>query len=223
MSDQDHQFEKSEPYNSKKGCPAGYHKRSEYKAPSGKIVPTRCVRSTTTHKESSEQFKSKTINRQTRRLRLHIPSIRTLSRRNCPPGYIPRKAYVRRYTTAIRRRGFTVRKSKGQEYRIYPKSKSMFVESRCIKDVGLPGKGPKKGIGPLREGELAKFGYSFRATSAARHAALSKAAQEYGALGIYRKLDAVAKLTLRTIPTASKVFAEDRDWVKKNLGPLKAF
>ena len=138
---------------------------------------------------------------------------------------IPRRAYVRRYSTAVRQRGFTVRRSTGRVYRVYPKSQSMLVGSKCVKDLGLPGKGPisGKGIGPLRKGELAKYGYSFRTTEAQRRAALKSAVQEFGALGVYRKLDAVAKLTMRTVPTAAKVFREDREWVKRNFGPLKAF
>jgi hypothetical protein len=75
----------------------------------------------------------------------------------------------------------------------------------------------------MRKGELAKHGYSFRASDSQRHAALKRAAGEYGALGVYRKLDAVAKLTMRTIPKAAAIFEKDRDWVKANLGPLKAF
>ena len=68
---------------------------------------------------------------------------------------------------------------------------------------------------------MARYGYSFRASESQRHAALKKAADEYTALGIYRKLDAIAKLTVRTIPSASKVFASDREWVRSSLGPLK--
>jgi hypothetical protein len=99
------------------------------------------------------------------------------------------------------------------------------VESRCVKNTGLPGKGPRsgKGIGPLRKGELARFGYSYKNTQAQRHAALKKAAEEYGALGVYRKLNAVAKLTTRTIPKVSTILAADRNWVRSSMGPLKAF
>ena len=48
-----------------------------------------------------------------------------------------------------------------------------------------------------------------------RHAALREAIDEYGALGVFRKLDAIAKLTVRTIPEASKIYEKDRDWVEK--------
>lgn len=220
-----HHFEKSYPYNSKKGCPKGYHKRGEYTTDKGTYVPPRCIKSTTAHGESSKEFKRREELRQTRRLRLHIPSIKSLTRKNCPPGYIPRRSYVRKYTTAIRKKGFTVRRKSGTTYRVYPKSISALVESKCVKDLGLPGKGPRsgKGIGPLHKGELAQFGYSHRETEDVRHAALRKAAEEYGALGVYRKLDAVAKLTMRTLPAVSRIFKKDRDWVKETLGPLKAF
>lgn len=221
----DHHFEKSLPYSAEKGCPSGYHKRGEYTTEAGTYVPPRCVRSTTRYKQSSKEFKRHQELKQTRRLRMRIPSIKSLTRSTCPPGYIPRRAYVRRYSTAVRKRGFTVRRSGGRTYRVYPKSKNTMVESRCIKDLGLPGKGPRsgKGIGPLRKGELARHGYSYRDSEAQRHAALKKAVDEYGALGVYRKLNAVAKLTIRTVPAVSSVLKKDREWVKRTMGPLKAF
>jgi hypothetical protein len=100
----------------------------------------------------------------------------------------------------------------------------MYVEARSIKDRGLPGKGPRsgKGIGPLRKGELSSYGYSFRSSDSQRHEALRKAVDEYGALSVFHKLDAIAKLTLRTSPKAHRVFAEDKDWIYNKFGPLKA-
>jgi hypothetical protein len=98
-------------------------------------------------------------------------------------------------------------------YRVKPTDKNTYVEARCIKNTGLPGKGSAKGIGPLKKGELAKHGYSFRETREKRRLALHKAIIEYTAIGVYRKLDAIAKLTMRTIPAASKVYAADRNWV----------
>lgn len=165
-------------------------------------------------------------NRQTRRLeRARIPSIKSLSRKACPPGQIERKPYVRRYTTAVREKGFTVKRKDGTSYRVYPKAQSMVVKSRCIKDRGLPGKGPKEGegIGRLRKGELKKYGYSSQLVAEKRHAILKKAVEEYGPLGVYRKLDAVAKYTVRTLPEKSKVYAADRDWIAATYKPLVAF
>jgi hypothetical protein len=132
-----------------------------------------------------------------------------------------RKAYVRKYTTGVRERGFTVRRG-DVKYRAYPSSDSTVVKASCIKDRGKEGKGPQA-IGPLRRGELMKHGYTYRKSSEERHSALRKAVKEFGALGLYRKLNAVAKLSSRSEPQVSKVFKADRNWVKDTLGPLKAF
>lgn len=160
---------------------------------------------------------AKTAKRATRKLVSKLPSIRSITRRNCPPGQILRRGYVRRYSTAVKRRGITVKRKNGSMYHVKPTEKNMHVEARCIKNTGLPGKGPvgkSTGIGPLKKGELAKHGYSFRESREKRRIALHTAILEYTAKAVYHKLDAIAKLTLRTIPAASKVYAEDRDWVR---------
>lgn len=160
-----------------------------------------------------------TVRRHTRRIIEQIPSIRNLSNK-CPPGQVLRKGYTRHYSTAVRARGFTVKRTKGREYRVHPTSKDMYVEARCVKDNGPHSKSRKsaKQIGPLRKGELAKYGYSFRVPKSTRHAALKKAVNEYSSLGVFRKLDAVAKLTENTLPSASKIFREDRKWVESTFG-----
>jgi hypothetical protein len=206
----EHKFEKSLPYNNEKGCPSGYHKRSAYASVKGKYIPPRCVRSQSPYKESTKELKRTA----TRKMK---------SRLQCPPGYIRREPYVRKYTTAIRRKGFTVKRKSGVSYKVYPTASAKFVESACIKDRGLEGKGTLKGIGPLRKGELKQFGYSVAIPKEQRHAALRKAVQKLGELSVYRKLDAVAKLSLRVAPEASKVFEDDRDWVRRTFGPLRAF
>lgn len=217
-----HRFTMSKRYSAKSGCPAGYHKRASYKSSTGKYVPTRCVCATTTYKESSKEFKRAQALRMSRRMTRK--GLRSTSR-GCPPGYISRKAYIRKYSSGLRSRGYGVKRASGTTYRVFPSSKATAVKSKCIKDLGLPGKGPRTGtgIGPLRKGELAKHGYAHSKTISARHSALKKAAQEFGALGVYRKLDAVAKLMVRTVPSAARTFKADRNWVKKTMGPLKAF
>jgi hypothetical protein len=124
----------------------------------------------------------------------------------------------------VKERGYTVRREGAKTYRIYPKKNYTVVRSGCIKNRGLPGKGTASGkaIAPLRKGELRKHGYVYRLSSEQRKAALKKAIKEFGPLGVYRKLNAVAKLSTRTAPEASRVFKSDRDWVKKTYGPLKA-
>jgi hypothetical protein len=170
-----------------------------------------------TRKNKNSVNRNETARRKSvRMLRQKIPSIRTLRRKDCPPGMIARKSYTRRYSTAVRKSGFTVRRSSGKVYKVYPKVSDMVVKSRCIKNTGKPGKGPQL-FGRLKKGELSKLGYSFRASESQRITALKRAIEHYGSLGVYRKLDAVAKLSKKINPAASKIFKIDRDWVHKQI------
>jgi hypothetical protein len=132
-------------------------------------------------------------------------SMKKRALRTCPAGYIKRAAYAR-----------TARSGKRSH-----------VPEQCIRNVGAPGKGLASGapgIGALRKGELAQFGYSdvTHTSVAARRAALEKAIKKYGALSVWRKLNAVAVYTRRLAPASSAVFAADMAWVRKTHG-LKAF
>jgi hypothetical protein len=135
-------------------------------------------------------------------------------RNGCPDGYILRKGYTRKYRSSLAQSGFTVRR-KGKLYTVKPKVQSIHVSAGCIKNRGLPGKGPKngQGIGKLRKGDLIKYGYQYRLSDALRHRALKKAIKQYGLLSVYHKLDAVVKLSKRTAPNASNIFERDRNWV----------
>jgi hypothetical protein len=133
----------------------------------------------------------------------------------CPTGYLLRKGYTRKFSSRTKDRGYTVKRG-DTVYRVYPKTGAVQVKPTCVKDRGLPGTITGPGIGPLKRGELIKFGYSYRLPSDLRRTALKKAISEYTALSVYRKLDAVAKLSLRTNPKASRKFAADRDWIKDN-------
>jgi hypothetical protein len=136
---------------------------------------------------------------------------------NCPKGYILRSGYTRKFRPSVKASGFTVRR-KGTVYTVRPKANTIKVAASCIKNRGLSGKGPKnsKGIGKLRKGELIKYGYQYRLSDSLRQIALKKAIKHYGALSTYRKLDAVAKLSVRTAPDANKIFVRDRNWIKEN-------
>ncbi len=123
-------------------------------------------------------------------------------RRICPPGTIRRVAYTRKIHGTRRR---------------------VRVPSACIRDVGRPGKGLASGgpgIGPLREGDLARFGYEHVTTLSAprRHLALGRAVAAYGALTVFRKLNAVYVYTRNTAPASSRIFKADRNWVKEYYG-----
>ena len=134
--------------------------------------------------------------------------------KRCPKGYIFRSPYKRRFTSTIRKQGYVAKRGE-QVTRIYPKSSTITVKGSCIKNRGLPGKGAPGSFAILRKGELSKYGYAVKRTEAERHSALKKAVDAYSAIGVYRKLDAVTKLTLRTAPEAHKIFKADRDWIYK--------
>lgn len=119
----------------------------------------------------------------------------------CNRGTIRRKSYGRKSYT--RRNGVHVR--------------GTHVRSACIKDQGESGKWTMKhgsaGIGPLKSGKLSKHGYSSSGSVAARHAALQKAIKEFGALAVYRMLNAVYVYSKRTAPQKSATYKADRDWL----------
>lgn len=119
---------------------------------------------------------------------------------SCPPGKIVRTAYV-----SVRR------------------GRRRFVPASCIPNVGAPGKGLPgggPGIGALRKGDLAQFGYDkvTEMSVGRRHLALAAAVSAYGALSVWRKLNAVYIYTRRTAPASSRVFKADRDWIKSHYG-----
>lgn len=126
----------------------------------------------------------------------------TRKRRVCPSGTIRRVAYTRK---------------------IHGTRRSVRVPAACIRNVGRPGKGLSTGgpgIGKLREGDLSRFGYENVTTLSAprRHIALGRAVAEYGALSVFRKLNAVYVYTRNTAPASSRIFKADRNWVKEHYG-----
>ena len=74
------------------------------------------------------------------------------------------------------------------------------------------------GIGPLKKGELGRYGYSTKAKSMSRHRALNKATRKYGALSVYRKLNALAVYTKNRSPNTSKTVKSDRNYIGKKHG-----
>lgn len=216
-----HLFERSLPYTSRKGCPPGYHKRSSYTIKNtNTYVPPRCIRSTTRYQESQKEFRDRLRRRATQRL-MHSASARksllSTNNMNCPDGMIARKGYVRRFRSTVRREGY-VQTRKGRQIQVYPVATSVYVKPGCIKNRGKTGKGvgSSETIAPLRKGELMKHGYSTSLPQSERHHALESALSEFGSLGVFRKLNAVAKLTSRTAPKSSHIFAKDRDWVRQH-------
>lgn len=169
----------------------------------GKRIFGKCIRKTTRGKTSRE-YAAATRRIMGIRMRGFRKSARAL--RSCPKGKILRGPYVR-YT----KRGNHVR-----------------VPAACIPDVGAPGKGirgtNRPGIGPLKQGNLARHGYSGIASMSqdARRIALRKAVAAYGSLTVWRKLNALYVYTRRTSPKTSKTAKADMDWIRATWG-LKAF
>lgn len=91
-------------------------------------------------------------------------------------------------------------------------NKTIYVSPTRVRNTGLRGKGPKL-IGRLRPGKLR--GYSPFASVFKRHRALIKALQD-GKLAVMRRLRAIATLTKRTIPRASRVYLRNRKWVENH-------
>jgi len=80
------------------------------------------------------------------------------AKKACPKGYLLRKGYTRKFTNNVMDRGYTVKRGDAV-FRVYPKASRIHVEPSCIKDRGLPGTISGPGIGPLKKGELIKYGY----------------------------------------------------------------
>ena len=190
-------------------CPRGYLLRKGYtRKNTGKYVHSTCARSTS---------KKAKLN--------HKKHTRRTTRKHCPPGMIARAAYVRRISSSIAKQGYLKHTKSGKTIKVFPKTRSIYVKASCTKDLGKPGKG-KNVIGPLRKGELSKYGYSYKLPESERRESLQKAVQVYGPLSTYRKLNAVAKLSTRTNPAASLAFSRDRNWIRNTYGAngqLKAF
>lgn len=198
-------------------CPPGFHKRKSYISKRGHRVSARCVRSTTPYKQTSAEFKRSVTQKQHRRMASHMGTAKA-----CSPGKILRAPYVRKFGSTVRTKGYTRKLKSGKVIRIIPKAvKTILVSAACINDRGKKGKGTQK-IGPLRKGELSKYGYSTRLPRDQRHAALRKAIDKLGSNNVYHKLDAVTKLSVRTDPKRSHTFSIDRDWVKNQFG-IKVF
>lgn len=127
----------------------------------------------------------------------YAASIKTLGGvANCPVGKIRRKAY-----SSVRR------------------GKTMRVKSSCIKDRGAPGRWQTVkgilGIGKLKRGDLKTLGYDPMASANVRHAAIERAVRRYGPGSTLRKLNAIATYTKRTVPSRSKTYRTDKNYVQK--------
>ena len=150
--------------------------------------------------------------------------------KRCPRGTIRRKAYTRSSSSGKQARvasacikdvGLPGKGFKGKGPFLLPQGVAKRAVPLAATPMGVAAKGP--GIGELKEGELSRFGYDKVVTMSAkdRHAALTKAVNEYGALTVFRKLNAISVYTRHTAPESSRIFLLDRNWVKRTFGNTK--
>ena len=159
----------------------------------------------------------------------HTAKVNRRSSIRCPSGLVARTSYVRRLTSRVKQAGYLRRTPSGRMITVHPKKKSIAVPAGCVPAHGhvvqaqarpqpqpqvRPQPQPQVQIGPLKKGELRKYGYSYKNPEKIRRIALAKAISVDGRSTVYHRLNAVAKLAVSRAPEASKIFAADRNWVR---------
>ena len=72
-------------------------------------------------------------------------------------------------------------------------------------------------IRKTKSGMLRKYGYDLHKSAEKRKASLRRASRQYGALSVFRKLNALATLSKNRSPKNSRVYLRDRQYVKAKL------
>jgi hypothetical protein len=115
---------------------------------------------------------------------------KTRRSRRCPKGKILRKGYTRK--SGVR------------------------VSAKCVKDMGMPGKGKK--LFTLKKGDLSKYGYHLKGkTASARHKALKKASKQFTKNELIRKLNALSILLKNTNRELAFKAYDDMKYVQKHI------
>lgn len=86
-------------------------------------------------------------------------------------------------------------------------------ESKCV--FTTKGGRHKKGIGTLKKGLLSSTGYSIKLKTKTRRQSLKKLLKKETPLKIFHQLNAVSIFNKNSAPTKSKLFKQDRNWIKK--------
>ena len=112
-------------------------------------------------------------------------------------------------------------KRKSYSYKKTSSNKNVKVSSKCIKDQGQPGKGPKIIKLPKEDiGILSNFGYSLKLPYDDRIKALKRAVKNVDELKILRHLNA-----LRTLFKSNEKYYDklnkDLHWIQKHYAYLK--
>jgi len=181
-------------------CPEGQIRRKAYTR-KGVHYKASCIRKVSPYDERYSIFQDKERKRMSRRLVGVGKAVRGNTKK-CPPGETIRKAYVRLSKTGTRK----------------------LVKAACIVKRGKPERNSTRAIGPLRKGELSKYGYVkiSNLSEKARHSALAKAVEEFGSLSVWKKVNVLYIYTKNTNPELSAKYDDDRNWIKNKFG-LKAF
>lgn len=119
------------------------------------------------------------------------------------------------HTRKLSRKTIAVPKSKHNvAFRYVRKAKTVTVRSVPSPDVGAARKNTSI-IGKLKAGMLTAFGYHPVESMTSRHKALTKAIKvgRENPLSVFHRLHAIGTLTKRTLPTASRIYRRDRDWI----------
>ena len=101
----------------------------------------------------------------------------------------------------------------------YTRKNGTRVKATMIKNLGLPGKGPKL-FGPLKHRGLKEYGY-FHVDNkpvTERHSALNRAMRSgVPRVTLIRRLGAISTLTRRTMPRLSHIYRRDQHWLSKSV------
>jgi hypothetical protein len=89
------------------------------------------------------------------------------------------------------------------------------VKSTPIPDVGAAGK-PTSVIGRLKGGMLTRYGYHPVESKTARRRSLAKAVRRESPIPVINRLLAIAGITRKRLPTASRTYKKDSRWISEN-------
>jgi len=220
METNKHDFKKSKPPL----CPPGYILRDAYKTKTGKVVPDRCIKSTSSSNEKIEEKMKKYEKKLERKLEeVNKKIMKEYCNdegcpldQQCPPGKILRNPYERK----------SYRKKDGTLV------KGSLVLPSCITDRGMPGKGSKKIFIDPNDHLLSEHGYDNvkSLSKSKRQEILVKAIDSLKKKGktemvafneIIHRLIGRANLQKKTNPDVYKIFKEDQEFISKMYKDVK--